>query len=91
MTIGHSGNSSDCDILKQFLLEAIILSVTGGAIGIAFGMGASMIVAIFLFSTVTYWSVFLAFGFSVAIGVIFGMAPAIRASKLSPIEALRYE
>ncbi|OGH06100.1 MAG: hypothetical protein A2W22_04275 [Candidatus Levybacteria bacterium RBG_16_35_11] len=79
------------DILKQFLLEAVILSVTGGIIGIIFGMGASFIVAIFLFSTVTYWSVFLAFGFSVMIGIIFGMAPAIRASKLSPIEALRYE
>ena len=79
------------DILKQFLLEAVILSVTGGTIGIIIGMGASMILAAFLFSEVTYWSVFLAFGFSVMIGVIFGMAPAIRASKLSPIEALRYE
>ena len=79
------------DILKQFLLEAVILSVTGGAIGIALGMGLSFVVAIFLFSEVTYWSVFLAFGFSVMIGIIFGMAPAIRASKLSPIEALRYE
>lgn len=79
------------DILKQFLLEAVILSVTGGAIGILFGLGASMIIALLLFSTVTWWSVLLAFGFSVMVGVVFGMAPAIRASKLSPIEALRYE
>ncbi len=79
------------DILKQFLLEAVILSVTGGVIGILFGLGASMIVAILLFSTVTWWSIALAFGFSVIVGVVFGMAPAIRASKLSPIEALRYE
>lgn len=79
------------DILKQFLLEAIILSVTGGVIGILMGLGASMIVARLLFSTVTWWSVFLAFGFSVMVGVVFGMAPAIRASKLSPIDALRYE
>jgi len=79
------------DILKQFLLEAIILSVTGGAIGILFGLGGSMTVAMLLFSTVTWWSVLLAFGFSVLVGVVFGMAPAIRASKLSPIEALRYE
>ena len=79
------------DILKQFLLEAVMLSVTGGIIGIILGMGASIVIAILLVSTVTPWSVFLAFGFSVAVGIIFGMAPAIRASKLSPIDALRYE
>ena len=79
------------DILKQFLIEAVMLSVTGGVVGIILGMGVSIIIAILLVSTVTPWSVILAFGFSVAIGVIFGMAPAIRASKLSPIDALRYE
>lgn len=79
------------DILKQFLLEAVILSLVGGIIGIALGLGASYILALFLVSEVTPWSVFVAFGFSVAIGIIFGMAPAIRASKLNPIEALRYE
>jgi putative ABC transport system permease protein len=79
------------DILKQFLIEAVMLSVTGGIVGIALGMGVSIIIAILLVSTVTPWSVILAFGFSVAIGIIFGMAPAIRASKLSPIDALRYE
>lgn len=79
------------DILKQFLLEAVMLSVTGGIVGIVLGMGVSVIIAILLVSTVTPWSVILAFGFSVAIGIIFGMAPAIRASKLSPIDALRYE
>lgn len=79
------------DILKQFLLEAVFLSLTGGVIGIVLGLGASYILSKFLVSQVTYWSVFIAFGFSVAVGIIFGMAPAIRASKLSPIEALRYE
>jgi putative ABC transport system permease protein len=79
------------DILRQFLLEAIMLSVGGGIVGIVLGIGASLIVAMFFVSSVTPWSVFLAFSFSVAIGVIFGMAPAIKASKLSPIEALRYE
>lgn len=79
------------DILAQFLLEAIILSLTGGAIGIILGIGVSLIVSLFFISTVTPWSVFLAFFFSVAVGVVFGVAPAIKASKLSPIEALRYE
>lgn len=79
------------DILKQFLLEAIILSVSGGMIGIVFGIGASLIVSKFFTSEVTPWSISLAFFFSIAVGIIFGMAPAIKAAKLSPIEALRYE
>lgn len=79
------------DILLQFLLEAVMLSLLGGVMGILFGLGASFILAQFFFAEVTPWSISLAFLFSVAVGVIFGMMPAIRASKLSPIEALRYE
>lgn len=79
------------DILKQFLLEAIMISVLGGVIGIILGMIVSFVIAIILVSSVTPWSVVIAFVFSVAVGIIFGMAPAIRASKLSPIDALRYE
>lgn len=79
------------DILKQFLFEAVILSVAGGIIGIMLGLGVSIIISKIFVSEVTPWSIFLAFFFSVAVGVIFGMAPAIKASKLSPIEALRYE
>ncbi len=79
------------DILRQFLLESVMLSLTGGALGIILGVGASLILSKFFVSQVTPWSIFIAFGFSVAVGVIFGMAPAIRASRLSPIEALRYE
>lgn len=79
------------DILSQFLFEAVILCVAGGTIGIILGLGASYILSKFFISQVTPWSVFLAFAFSVAVGVIFGMMPAIRASRLSPIEALRYE
>jgi len=79
------------DILKQFLLEAVVLSVAGGAIGIILGLFASLILAQFFVSKVTPWSIFLAFSFSASVGIIFGMAPAIKASKLTPIEALRYE
>ena len=79
------------DILKQFLIEAVMISVFGGSVGIILGMGASIIVAMLLVSEVTPWSIVIAFVFSVMVGIIFGMAPAIRASKLSPIEALRYE
>lgn len=79
------------DILTQFLIEAVILSVSGGIIGILLGLLSSYILSIFFISEVTPWSIFLAFIFSVAVGIIFGMTPAIRASKLSPIEALRYE
>jgi len=79
------------DILTQFLFEAVILCVTGGIIGIIIGLGISYIISQFFISEVTPWSVLLAFTFSIIVGIIFGMAPAIRASKLSPIEALRYE
>lgn len=79
------------DILLQFLFEAVMLSLLGGIVGIILGIGASLILARVFISVVTPWSVVLAFIFSMAVGIIFGIAPAIRASKLSPIQALRYE
>lgn len=79
------------DILLQFLIEAIFLSLTGGAIGILLGAAGSLALRSFVQTSVTLWSVVLASGFSAGIGIIFGVAPAIRASRLDPIEALRYE
>jgi len=79
------------DILMQFLIESVILSLVGGGIGIALGSLGSMGINQFIHTYVTFWSVMLAFGFSAAIGIIFGVAPAIRASRLDPITALRYE
>lgn len=81
------------DINLQFLTEAIFLTVTGGIIGIILGWLVSIIVTNFagIAAQITLYSVFLAFGVSALIGIVFGYYPALRASKLSPIEALRYE
>jgi putative ABC transport system permease protein len=79
------------DIRMQFLIESVILSLFGGTIGIALGSLGSFGISQFINTSVTPWSVALAFGFSAAIGIIFGVAPAIRASRLDPIDALRYE
>jgi len=89
MAIGAKGR----DILAQFLIEALALSAAGGAIGIALGVGISRLLA-----WKQQWpivlspaAIFLAFGFAAAIGVFFGFYPARKASRLDPIEALRYE
>jgi putative ABC transport system permease protein len=89
MAIGAKGR----DILTQFLIEALTLSVAGGAIGIALGIGSSRFLA-----WKAQWpillspaAVILAFCFSAAIGIFFGFYPAQKASRLDPIEALRYE
>lgn len=79
------------DIRNQFLIEALTLSGFGGILGILLGIVVALIVNIFFTTTVTWWSVALSFGFSMLVGIIFGVTPAIRASKLDPIQALRYE
>lgn len=78
-------------ILIQFLIEAVILSFLGGTFGILLGVGGSLAIGYFFTTVVTPWSIFLAFGVSALVGIIFGVAPAARAARLNPIEALRYE
>jgi putative ABC transport system permease protein len=81
------------DILKQFLVEAVTLSLIGGLLGIALGLGGSLAIGQFAGwrTSLSPESIVLAVGFAAAIGIFFGFYPARKASKLSPIEALRYE
>ena len=78
-------------ILIQFLIEAVILSCLGGLIGILLGFLGTLAINPFFPAKITLSSVVLAFSVSSAVGIVFGVAPARKASKLSPIEALRYE
>lgn len=81
------------DILRQFLIEALVLTSLGGLIGVFLGFGLARTIAAVtpLPSAMPLWSVGLAIGFSVLVGLFFGIYPASKASKLDPIEALRYE
>lgn len=81
------------DIVVQFLAEAVLISVTGGFIGIFFGVIMAKLIEQIagIMTIVSFFSVFIAFGVSAAVGVIFGYSPAKRASERDPIESLRYE
>jgi putative ABC transport system permease protein len=81
------------DIVVQFLSEAILISVTGGFIGIFFGVIMAKLIEQIagIMTIVSFFSVFIAFGVSAAVGVIFGYSPAKRAAERDPIESLRYE
>lgn len=81
------------DILVQFLIEAVMLCLLGGVIGMALGIGGAFLIAKLAKwpPLVSWWTALLAFAFSAAIGVVFGLLPANKAAKLNPIEALRRE
>ena len=81
------------DILLQFLMEAVAVTLFGGILGTLIGIGLSYAIATVagIVFEVYMLSVFLAVGVSIAIGLIFGIYPADKASKLNPIDALRYE
>jgi putative ABC transport system permease protein len=81
------------EILWQFLIEAVFLTSTGGLLGILFGSGIGLLVH-WLSSfpvSLPWWSFAIGIGFSASVGIFFGLFPAIKASRLDPIEALRYE
>jgi putative ABC transport system permease protein len=81
------------EILFQFLIEAVVLTSVGGVLGVLFGSGIGLLVNIASGFPVSlpWWSFALGLGFSASVGIFFGMLPAWRASRLDPIEALRYE
>ncbi|HUQ81657.1 MAG TPA: ABC transporter permease [Gemmatimonadaceae bacterium] len=89
MAIGARGS----DVLTQFLVESIVMSVLGGAVGLAVGVGGAQLLAHFTgwSTSVPVQAVALAIGFSAAVGVFFGFYPARKAAALDPIQALRYE
>ena len=79
------------DILGQFLVEAVLLSLLGGILGVAGGLIGSQFKIVGVTPVVAWYSVALAFGVAVAVGLFFGLYPANRAASLRPIEALRHE
>ncbi len=79
------------DILSQFVIEAVVLSVFGGVFGVAAGWLGALALDRWVPTLVTLWAVALAFVFSAGVGVFFGVYPAWKASRLDPISALRFD
>jgi len=90
--IRKSVGATNEDILIQFLIEAVFLSLVGGIIGVIFGLLGTMAVSKLINANAfSWWSIFLALGVSSLVGIIFGVTPAAKAARLDPVEALRYE
>lgn len=83
----------ESDIPTQFLIEAIVLSLAGGLIGVVLGVTGNFIIykATNFYIPTAFYSILIGFGFSALIGIAFGFFPARKAAKLNPIDALRYE
>lgn len=81
------------DIVRQFVIEAVLISFAGGALGVVFGFGMSRLIALLAgWSTiVTAGSILLAFLVSISVGLVFGIYPAVKAARLNPVEAIRFE
>jgi len=81
------------DIIAQFVTESVVLTLFGGVVGVGLGWGMAAILAAILElpNAITWWSILLGLSFSVVVGLFFGTYPAIKASRLDPIDALRYE
>ena len=81
------------DIMSQFVSEAVAISITGGLIGVVLGVSLSLLITLFtdVNTFIRLYSVFVAFGFSVIVGISFGYLPAKNAANLKPIDSIRYE
>lgn len=90
--IRKSVGAKNSDILAQFLVEAVFLSLVGGGVGVFLGILGTVVVGKLISANAfSWWSLFLALGVSAGVGIIFGVAPAAKAAKLDPVESLRYE